>query len=118
MRCLQGLGSNEWMTLQNLQILETAESRIVPKWHFPPRFLDKGRLTSSRPDFMLVTPTSAKTRKQQTSAGGWVLRSGRGQLMETGSIPAAPPATSSQSHQPQTFFFFLVGVVTRSSARA
>jgi len=25
------IGSNEWTTLQNLQIPETAESRIVPK---------------------------------------------------------------------------------------
>jgi len=30
--------------------------------------------------------------KQQTNVGGWVLRSGRGQLI--GSTPAAPPATS------------------------
>jgi hypothetical protein len=88
------IGSNERMAMQNLQIPETAESRIVPKWLFPPRFPDKDRFTSSRPDIVLVTPTSAKTRKQQTTAGGWVLRSGRGQLRETGSTPAAPPATS------------------------
>ena len=38
-------------------------------------------------------------------AGGWVLRSGRGQLRETGSIPTAPPATSRatnpRQHWPQ-----------------
>ena len=28
------IGSNEQMTMQNLQIPETAESRIVPKWLF------------------------------------------------------------------------------------
>ena len=77
------------MTMQNLQIPETAESRIVPKWLFPPRFSDKDRFTSSRPDFALVTPIAARTQKQQTNVGGWVLRSGRGQLRETGSIPAA-----------------------------
>jgi hypothetical protein len=88
------IGSNERMTMQNLQIPKTAESRIVPKWLFPPRFPDKDRFTSSRPDIVLVTPTSAETRKQQITAGGWVLRSGRGQLRETGSTPAAPPATS------------------------
>ena len=82
------------MTIQNLQIPETAESRIVPKWLFPLRFPDKDRFTSSRPDIVLITPISAKTRKQQTTAGGWVLRSGRGQLRETGSTPAALPATS------------------------
>jgi hypothetical protein len=55
------LGSNERMTMQNLQVHETAESRIVCKWLFPPRFSDKDRFTSSRPDFVLVTPIAAKT---------------------------------------------------------
>jgi hypothetical protein len=88
------IGSNERMTMQNLQIPETAESIIVPNWLFPPRFPDKDRFTSSRPDFVLVTPITAKTQKQQTNVGGWVFRSGRGQLRETGSTSAAPPATS------------------------
>jgi hypothetical protein len=88
------IGSNKRMTMQNLQIPETAESRIVPKCLFPPHFSNKDRITSSRPDFVLVTPTAAKTEKQQTNVGKWVLRSGRGQLRETGSTPAAPPATS------------------------
>jgi hypothetical protein len=99
------IGSNKRMTMQNLQIPETAESRIVPKWLFPPRFSDKDRCTSSRPDFVLVTPITAKTQKQQTNVGGWVLRSGRGHLRETGSFPAAPPATSRatnpRQHQPK-----------------
>jgi len=97
------IGSNERMTMQNLQIPdETAESRIVPKWLFPPRFPDKGRFTSSRPDIVLFTLTSAKLRKQQTTAGGWVLlQSGRGQLRETGSTPAAPPATSKATNPRQ-----------------
>jgi hypothetical protein len=34
------IGSNEQMTMQNLQIPETAESRTVPKQRFPPRFPD------------------------------------------------------------------------------
>ena len=61
------IGSYERMPMQNLQVPETAESRKVPKWLFPPRFSDKERFISSRPDFVLVTPTSAKTRKQQTN---------------------------------------------------
>ena len=64
------IGSNERMTMQNLQIPETTESRIVPKWLFPPRFSDKDIFNSSRPDFVLVTPIAAKTQKQQTTAGG------------------------------------------------
>jgi hypothetical protein len=89
------------MTMQNLQIPETAESIIVPKWLFPPRFPDKDRFTSSRPDFVLVTPIAAKTQRQQTNVGGWVLRSGRGKLRETGSTPAAPPATSTATNPGQ-----------------
>jgi hypothetical protein len=88
------IGSNERLAMRNLQITEIAESRIVHKWLFPPRFSNKDRFTSSHPDFVLVTPIAAKTKKQQTNVGGWVLRSGRGQLRETGSTPAAPPATS------------------------
>jgi hypothetical protein len=63
------IGSNERMTMQNLQVPETAESRIDPKWLFPPRFPDKDRFTSSRPDLALVTPSAAKTQKQQTHVG-------------------------------------------------
>jgi len=64
------IGSNERMTMQNLQIPETAESKIVPKWLFPPRFPDKDRFTSSRPGFVLVTQSAAITQKQQTNVGG------------------------------------------------
>jgi len=94
------IGSNEWMTAKSPDS-GTAESRIVPKWLFPPRFPDKDRFTSNRPDFVLVTPVAAKTQKQQTNVGGWVLRSGRGQLRETGSISTAPPATSTATNPRQ-----------------
>ena len=102
---LKDIGSNKRITMQNLQISETAESRIVPKWLFPPRFPNKDRFTSSRSDFVLVTPIAAKTQKQQSNVGGWVLRSGRGQLRETGSTSAAPPAisraTNPRQHRPK-----------------
>ena len=98
------IGSSERLAMQNLQIPDAAETRISPKWLFPPRFSDKNRFTPSRPN----APISAKTKKQQTSnEGGWVLRSGRGQLRGTGSSSAAPPATSRlialvAIHLPQT----------------
>jgi len=59
------IGSNVRMAMQNLQIPETAESRIVPKWLLPPRFPDKDRFTSSRPDFVLVTPIAAKHKNNK-----------------------------------------------------
>jgi len=101
------IGSNERMTMRNLWNPETAESKTVLKWIFPPRFSDIDRYISSRPDFVLVTPIAAKTQKQQTNVGGWVLRSGRGRLRETGSTSAAPPATSTatnpRQHRPKDF---------------
>ena len=66
------IGSNKRMIMQTLQILETAESKIVSKWLFPPRFPDKDRFTSSCPDIVLVTPIAAKTQTQQTNVGGGV----------------------------------------------
>ena len=57
----------------------------------PTRFPDKDRFTSSRPDFVMVISIAQKHKK--TNVGGGVLQSGRGQLWETGSTPAAPPAT-------------------------
>ena len=77
-------------------------NKCFKHWLFPPRFPDKDRFTSGRPDFVLVTPTAAKTQTQQTNVGGaWVLRSGRGQLRETGSTSAAAPATNSTATNPR-----------------
>jgi hypothetical protein len=67
------IGSNERMTMPNLQISETAESIIISKWLFPPCFPDKDRFTSIRPGFVLVTLIAAKTQKQQTNVGGGFL---------------------------------------------
>jgi len=41
--------------MQNLQIPNTAETRIIPKWLFPPCFLVKSKFTFSRPDAVLVS---------------------------------------------------------------
>jgi hypothetical protein len=67
----KAIGSNErlLMTMQNLQIPQSAESRIVPKWLFPPRFPDTDKFTSSHPDIVLVTPTSAKANKLLQGGG-------------------------------------------------
>ena len=92
------IGSIERLTMQNPQIPNTAETRIVPKWLFLPCFSNKNRITSSCPDAVLVAPIFAKTIKQQTSCGGGrVLRSGRGQLRETRSTSTAPPAATNRS---------------------
>ena len=53
------LSSNEQMTIQNFQIPETAESRIVPKWLLPPRSPDKDRITSSHPYLWIARETES-----------------------------------------------------------
>jgi hypothetical protein len=53
------IGSNERMAMQNLQIPETAESRIVPKWLLPPRSPDKDRITSSHPYLWIARETES-----------------------------------------------------------
>jgi hypothetical protein len=87
------IGSSKRLAMQNLQTPDTAETRIILKWLFPPHFSDKNWFASVA---VLVAPISTKTKKQHTSneGGGWVLRSGRERLRGTGSISAAPPATS------------------------
>jgi len=67
------IGSSERMAMQNLQIPNTAETRIIkPKWLFPPCFSGKNRFTSSRPDAVLVAPISARTKNQQKASKGGV----------------------------------------------
>ena len=110
------IGSSKRLTMQSIQINKTVESWIIPKWLFPPRFSGKNKFTSSRPDAVLVTPISVKTKKQQTSnEGGRVLRSGGGQLRETGSTSTAPPAatnrtTFSRQHRPKDLSMLLLDI--------
>jgi hypothetical protein len=61
------IGSSERLAMQNLQIPDTAETRIIPKWLFGiiqnPASQTKISLTSSRPEAVLVAPTYRKTKK-------------------------------------------------------
>jgi len=59
-------GSSERLAVHNLQIPNTAETRIIPKWLFPTRFSDKNRFTTSRPDAVLVAPISTNENKKAT----------------------------------------------------
>jgi len=94
------IGSNERMTMQ----IWNSRKRIIPKWLFPPRFSDKDRLTSSRPDIVLVTPITAQTQKQQTTASRGVgsLEWQEGATEGDWEHPASSTASHQQNHQPQT----------------
>eukprot|EP00983_Pelagomonas_calceolata_P035391 1106925-Pelagomonas_calceolata.AAC.1 len=50
------IGSADRLALQNLQIPEHSTNRTLPKFILPHRFPEKQRLTSSRPDAILVVP--------------------------------------------------------------
>jgi hypothetical protein len=100
------IGSSERLAMQNLQIPNTAETRIIPKWLFLPRFSDKNRCTSSHPNTVLVALVSTKTKKQQTcNAGGWVIESGRGKLREarrtSAVLSAINKSTFPRQHRPK-----------------
>ena len=92
------IGSNERMTMQNLEIPETAVSRRVPKWLSHPASQMK---TDLPPATQILCWLLSLLQKQQSNVGGWVLRSGRGQSRETGSTSAAPPATNSSATKPR-----------------
>jgi len=105
------IGSSERLAIQNLQLPDAAETRIIPKWLFPPRLLSRQKIGLPPAVAVLVDPVSTQPKKQQTSKeGGWVLRSGRGQLMENGSNFTAPLASTSRStfsgqHRPKDLSF-------------
>ena len=63
------IGSSKRLAIQN-QIPDTAETRIIPKPLFPPRFSDKNRFTSRRPDAALVAPISAKIKSNRLAMKG------------------------------------------------
>ena len=59
-------GSTDRFAQQNLQIPEHASNRTLPIWLFDARLSVRDRLTSSRPDAILVTPLPAKSKPPST----------------------------------------------------
>ncbi len=57
-----GPGSTDRLAQQNLQISEHAYNRTLPSWLFDARLSARDRLTSSRPDAILVTPLPKKPK--------------------------------------------------------
>jgi hypothetical protein len=55
-------GSTDRLAQQNLQIPEHANNRTLPSWLFDARLSVRDRLTSSRPDAILVTPLPTKSK--------------------------------------------------------
>ena len=60
------IGNSERLAMQNRQIPNTAEARIIPKWLFPPRFSDKNRFTSGW--IVLDVPISTQEQKSNRLA--------------------------------------------------
>eukprot|EP00983_Pelagomonas_calceolata_P008545 279788-Pelagomonas_calceolata.AAC.1 len=55
-----GIGSGDRLVQHNLQIPAHASNIIIPPYFFPRNFSKRSRLTSSRPDAILITPYRAK----------------------------------------------------------
>jgi len=58
-------GSTYCLAQQNLQIPEQAYNRTLPSWLFDAHLSARDRLTSSRPDAILVTPLPTKNPNRQ-----------------------------------------------------
>eukprot|EP00983_Pelagomonas_calceolata_P025310 793958-Pelagomonas_calceolata.AAC.1 len=86
------IGSADRLALQNLQIPEHSINRALPKFIFPRRYPDKQRLTSSRPDAILVVPMKRVPRTNSR----YPLRSrgGRGRNREHSAPATATPPPS------------------------
>jgi len=59
-------GSNDRFAQQNLQISEHASNRALPIWLSDASLFVRDRLTSSRPDAILVTPLPTKSKPPST----------------------------------------------------
>jgi len=57
------IGSKDRLALQNLQIPVESTNRTVPERLFPRQYPSKQRLTTSRPDAILVTEMPKKAQK-------------------------------------------------------
>jgi len=60
-------GSTSCLAQQKLQAPEHAHNRTLPSWLFDARLFAQDRLTSSRPDAILVTPLPSKMSKLPTT---------------------------------------------------
>eukprot|EP00983_Pelagomonas_calceolata_P126258 1161288-Pelagomonas_calceolata.AAC.8 len=84
------IGRADRLALQNLQIPERSTNRTLPKYIFPRRFPDKQRLTSSRPDAILVVPMK---RVPMTNTRCPLRRRGGRGVNREHSAPATLPAS-------------------------
>ena len=94
------MGSNERLAMQNLQIPNTAQYWIVPKWLFTPRFLDKKRFTARMLYWFLPSPQKQKSNRLVMEGGGDSLewQAGNGEDWEH----LSSTTSHQQIHFPQT----------------
>eukprot|EP00983_Pelagomonas_calceolata_P023559 742483-Pelagomonas_calceolata.AAC.1 len=61
------IASDDRLAQHNLQIPAHASTIIIPPYLFPKDFPKRSRVTSSRPDAILITPYKAKTTPSSPS---------------------------------------------------
>jgi hypothetical protein len=73
--CMDLGAANGWLlAMQNLQISDTTETRIILKWLFPPRFSNKNRLPpAGRMLYWLLQSTRKQKSNRLAMKGGGFL---------------------------------------------
>eukprot|EP00983_Pelagomonas_calceolata_P021937 688660-Pelagomonas_calceolata.AAC.1 len=71
------IGSGNRLVQHNLQVPARASNIIIPPYLFPRKFPKESRLTSSRPDAILISPNQAKSTSfsPSSSCSQYALRS-------------------------------------------
>ena len=113
------IGSSKWLARQNLQIPNTAETRIIPKWLFPPRFSDKHRFTSSRL-VSVPSPQKQKSYRLAMKGGGFLgvagCNCGRPRALQQHRQPPPADPFSPDSIDPKISAFFNISFTSSRSS--
>jgi len=84
------IGSKDRLALQNLHIPVGSTNRTVPEWLFPRQFPSKQKLTTSRPDAILVKMPIKKAQKLPNVHPRYALRRRAGCRGDRGLSAKAP----------------------------
>ena len=105
--------------MQNLQIPDTAETRIILKWLFPPRFSDKHRFTSSRL-VSVPSPQKQKSYRLAMKGGGFLgvagCNCGRPRALQQHRQPPPADPFSPDSIDPKISAFFNISFTSSRSS--
>eukprot|EP00983_Pelagomonas_calceolata_P002577 86090-Pelagomonas_calceolata.AAC.1 len=91
------IGSGDRAAQHNLQIPAHTSNRIIPPYLFPRNISQRSRLTSSRPDAILITPYKAKPTSCSPSSSAHTVRYAADTTPHRG--PVVPTASDSLTNK-------------------